>query len=208
MKGNLYTIIYAAALSIACALLLTAASELTAHRREANEQAEEMKNVLAALKVPVDAGVSPQELVGIFEENIRVEKAVAEEGGLELYIYSPKSANGETVAAAVKFAGPGLWGPIKGFLALEPDMKTIRGITFYEQEETPGLGGEIATPAFTSQFEGKTIVDQQDKSGLVILTGKSDLAQNEIDGITGATMTCDKVQEMLNAVIDMIVEVK
>lgn len=208
MKGNLYTIIYAASLGIACALLLTAVSELTAKFRTANEVAEENRNILSALKVPVETDASPEELVSVFDENIRVEKTGDQEGDLELYIYSPKTANGETVAAAVKFAGPGLWGPIKGFLALEPDMKTIRGITFYEQKETPGLGGEIGTEAFTKQFEGKSIVDQQGKGGIIILTGGAERAQNEIDGITGATMTCDKVQEMLNAVIKDIVEVK
>ena len=59
---------------------------------------------------------------------------------------------------AVPFSGSGVWGPIEGVLALEPDMQTIRGVRFYKQEETPGLGGEIASDWFQAQFKGKTLV--------------------------------------------------
>ena len=102
------------------------------------------------------------------------------------------------------FEGPGLWGPIKGFLALESDMKTIRGLTFYEQEETPGLGGEIVADWFREQFAGKTIVDAQGKAGIEI--GGSKSGPNHVDGITGATMTCDKVEAMLNKLVKTLVE--
>jgi len=87
-------------------------------------------------------------------------------------------------------------------------MKTIRGITFYEQEETPGLGGDIVTEGFRKRFVGKTIHDKDDNMGIVICKPGTAKEQNEIDGITGATMTCDKVQAMLNEVIKSIVEEK
>jgi Na+-transporting NADH:ubiquinone oxidoreductase subunit C len=83
-------------------------------------------------------------------------------------------------------------------------MRTIRGLTFYHHEETPGLGGEISADWFREQFVGKKIVDASGKGGIVIRMG-GDLAGNEVDGITGATMTCDKVQEMLNNVITDII---
>jgi Na+-transporting NADH:ubiquinone oxidoreductase subunit C len=105
---------------------------------------------------------------------------------------------------AVPFAGDGLWGPIRGFLALEADRRTIRGIAFHEQEETPGLGGEIAGEAFRAQFRGKRIVAADGTPGIVIRRGKGAQAVNEVDGITGATMTCEKVQAMLNRLIARI----
>ena len=89
-------------------------------------------NILAALKVPFEAGASAIELSEVYEANVKEET----KGDMIFYAYSPADRAGETLAVVVEFAGPGLWGPVKGFLALEPDMKTIRGLTFYQQEET------------------------------------------------------------------------
>lgn len=201
MKGNVYTLCYAGVLGVVCSVLLTAASSMTAPYKAANVKAEEFLNILRVLDVPFEAEASPKELVEIFDKNVRHEK----KGEVIFYEYRSPVAEGQIQAAAVEFSGPGLWGPIKGFLALEPDMKTIRGISFYEQEETPGLGGEIGSSWFQEQFVGKSIMDESGRGGLVIAGGKSE-RRNEVDAITGATMTCDKVQEILNGVIKIIIE--
>jgi Na+-transporting NADH:ubiquinone oxidoreductase subunit C len=86
-------------------------------------------------------------------------------------------------------------------------MRTIRGITFYEQEETPGLGGEITSSWFREQFIGKKIVDQAGNPGIIISSSEGE-APNKVDAISGATLTCDKVQTMLNETIKRIVEEK
>lgn len=204
MKGNVYTLCYAAVLGGLCAFLLTAAASFTAPYKAANEEAEEVLNILGALKVPFDEGASSQELLEVFKTNVRAESG----DDIELFVYSPQEAGGKTEAVVVRFEGPGLWGQVKGFLALESDMRTIRGLTFYHHEETPGLGGEISADWFREQFIGKSIVDASGKGGIVIRMG-GNLANNEVDGITGATMTCDKVQEMINKVIiDIIGEDK
>ena len=198
MKNKIYTLCYAAVLGIVCSFLLTASAQFTKPYKEANASAEKISNILSILKVPVEADATSSELIEIFESNVLEE----EKGDLTIYSYRP---SGQSVADAVAFAfsGPGLWGPVKGFLALESDMKTIRGISFYEQEETPGLGGEIASDWFQSQFIGKSIVDQDGKAGIII--SKTGAGQSQVDAITGATMTCDKVEEMLNEVINVIV---
>jgi Na+-transporting NADH:ubiquinone oxidoreductase subunit C len=201
MKGNAYTLFYAAVLGIVCALVLTFAASFTAPYKKANAEAEEVKNILLALNVPIPAKASSLELLKIYKENVREEKR----GDITIYAYTP--ANIEDASIAMRFAGPGLWGPIKGFLALDPKITKIRGITFYEQEETPGLGGEIATPSFCDKFVGLSIRDQAGKPGIIIKSG-GEAAQNKVDGISGATMTCDKVQQMLNAAIRSITEEK
>jgi Na+-transporting NADH:ubiquinone oxidoreductase subunit C len=203
VKGNVYTLFYAAALGSICALLLTAAASFTAPYKKANAEAEEALNVLLALKAPLPANASATQVLKLLEDNVQQKKR----GDITMYVYSPPDAAGKVLAVAMRFSGPGLWGPIKGFLALEPDMKTIRGITFYEQEETPGLGGEIAAPWFRDQFVGKSIVAPDGKPGMII--GKpGEQAANKVDAISGATMTCDKVQAMLNEAIKNIVEEK
>jgi Na+-transporting NADH:ubiquinone oxidoreductase subunit C len=203
VKGSLYMLAYAAVLGAVCALLLTAAASFTAPYKQANAEAEEILNILIALKVPLPANMSAKQVIELFDNNVREGK----QKGVTTYVYSPPEAKGEPRAIALRFSGPGLWGPIKGFLALEPDMKTIRGITFYEQEETPGLGGEIVSSWFREQFVGKSIVGEDGTPGIII-SSAGEPARNKVDAISGATMTCDKVQAMLTEAIKSIVEVK
>ena len=195
--SNIYVIIFAAGLGITCALLLTAVAEVTETKREANKEAEKQRNIFTALGVPFDIKASAIELGEIYTDNIEEQK----DGELEFFAYSP---GGTVKALAFSVEGPGLWGPIKGFLALDPQKKKIKGLTFYVQEETPGLGGEIVTDAFRDGFTGKSIYAADGTPGIVIRTGIDGTVQNEVDGITGATMTCDKVQEMLNKAIEKI----
>jgi len=198
VKGNLYTLCYAAVLGSACAIVLTFAATFTAPYKQANAEAEEARNVLLALKVPFPPEASSRQILEIRDQNVKEKKL----GDVVTYVYS--DASGKTLAVALRFSGPGLWAPIKGFLALEPDMKTIRGLTFYEQEETPGLGGEITSDWFRSNFAGKSIIGPDGKPGIEIRTGAS--GPNQIDAISGATMTCDKVEAMLNQAIRSIVQ--
>ncbi len=204
MKDNVYMLYYSGVLGTVCALLLTAVASFTAPYKEANIDAERNRNILNVLQVPYPAEASSRQLVKIFEDNVRLEQL----GKLKVYRYVPPGDYDNEETVAVGFEGPGLWGPIKGFLALGQDMKTIRGITFYEQEETPGLGGEIASTWFQEQFVGKSIVDEAGNVGIVIRSRSEKPKPNEVDAITGATMTCNKVEAILNAVIKDIVKEK
>ena len=188
MKGSLYSLLFAALLGAVCAGLLTAARELTAARREANAQAERIRHILDALGVAYDAEGGAEQLVQAYEKNVRA----VERKGTKFHEYV--GSDGAVRTAAVLFDGKGLWGPIRGILALEPDRRTVRRITFYQQEETPGLGGEIATRSFTQQFDGQNIVSPTGEAGL------------EVQAIAGATMTSQRVQEMLNRVARQILE--
>jgi len=199
VKGSLYSLIYAAVLGTVCALLLTAVADVTAPYRQANEEAEEILNVLMVLDVNLPSDTSAKQLSEVFEKNVREEQR----NGIEAYVRFKPEAQEQIQAIALRFSGTGLWGPIKGFLALEPDMKTIRGLTFYEQVETPTLGGEIAAKWFRDQFVGKSIVDKDGNPGFII-SSSGDPAPNKVDGISGATMTCDKVQMILNELIQNI----
>jgi len=202
VKGSAYTLGYAAVLGVVCALLLTGAASFTAPYRQANAKAEEVLNILLVLNVSLPAGPSSEELVEIYKEKVLEQEL----GDIVKYVYSPQPPN-KNGAIAIRFAGSGLWGPIKGFLALDPGKEKIRGITFYEQEETPGLGGEIVSWGFRKNFVDLPIRDETGKVGIII-SSRGDPATNKVDAITGATMTCDKVQAMLNEAIKSIVEEK
>ena len=196
MKGNLFTIIYATVLGMSCALLLTLVNEQLKPYKEANKQADENRNVLVALNVPFDSGLKGEGLVEVYEENVK-EKQVND---MTVFEYVPADKGGEVVASAVMVEGAGLWDRIKGVLAFESDMETIRGLTFFEQNETPGIGGEIAADWFLDKFKGKKVIDSEGKAGIVIKLGAGS-SENGVDAITGATMTCDKVEQLLNTAI-------
>ena len=95
--------------------------------------------------------------------------------------------------------GKGLWDAIWGNIALEKDMNTIAGVDFDHKAETPGLGAEIKdNAAWKKQFIGKSISDDQGGiRGVAVMKGgaKNDVWQ--VDGISGATITADGVEEML-----------
>lgn len=201
MKGNVYTLFYAAVLGTSCAMVLTFAASFTAPYKKANAEAEEVKNILLALNVSIPDKASSEQLVEIYKKNVKEQKR----GNITTYVYTPSTKNDSAIA--IEFVGPGLWGPIKGFLALDPKITKIKGITFYEQEETPGLGGEIVKQSFRDKFIGIPIRDEAGNPGIIIKSG-GEAAINKVDGISGATMTCDKVQEMLNKAIKSIVQEK
>jgi Na+-transporting NADH:ubiquinone oxidoreductase subunit C len=200
MKGSLYTLVYAAVLGTVGSLGLTFAAEFTKPYQEANRKAEEALNILLALNVPGAEEATKEEVLVLREEKVQEIKR----GQVMTYVYSPGGAEAKPESVAIRFAGPGLWGPIKGFLAMDPDMTRIKGITFYEQEETPGLGGEIVKDWFLARFKGLSLRDADGKPGIIIGAGGE--ASNRIDGITAATMTCDKVEDMLNEAIKGIVK--
>jgi len=193
MKRAIHSLVYAALLGLASAGLLTASRDLTAERREANAAAGFSRHILDALGVPYDPSAPAQDLVALFNRCVTTERR----GNVTFYVYrdaAPAGQAGAVRATAVPFAGRGLWGPIKGLVALEPDRRTIRRILFYEQEETPGLGGEIATRRFTQQFDGRRIVSAAGEPSI------------EVHAISGATMTSRRVEAMLNEAARRIVE--
>src|SRR3990172_2366907 len=130
-----------------CAGLLTGVGKALGPYKQANERADEVRNILRVLGVPFDPKAGAKDLLKVYEKNVREEK----QGSLTFHAYVSEGSSGGAKAVAVPFAGSGLWGPVAGFLALDPDRKTIHGITFYKQEETPGLGGEISSDWFCAR---------------------------------------------------------
>ncbi len=100
--------------------------------------------------------------------------------------------------------GYGLWSTMWAFLALDadtlregPEEVRIRGITFYEHGETPGLGGEIENPRWLQGWQGKRVFDEEWRVVLRV-TKRADPEDNyEIDALSGATITSEGVNGML-----------
>ncbi len=202
MKDSAYTLCYAAVMGLVAAGLLSGVGGLTAPYREANEQAEKVRNIMKVLGVEHDPGASAEELVEVFEREVEV----VEKDRLTYYRFSPEDFPPDQKRTAVQFSGSGMWGPIAGFIALEPDMRTVAGISVYSQEETPGLGAEIASEGFQQQFRGRSIFDDAGKPGLRIMVEREARDEHEVDAITGATMTSESLERMLNETIKILME--
>ncbi|MEL6182139.1 MAG: Na(+)-translocating NADH-quinone reductase subunit C [Myxococcota bacterium] len=89
--------------------------------------------------------------------------------------------------------GKGLWSTLYGYMAIETDLNTISGITFYEHAETPGLGGEVDNPRWKSLWPGRKIYgpDGQEIKIEVIKgqAGPVEADPHRVDGMAGATIT-------------------
>jgi len=96
--------------------------------------------------------------------------------------------------------GKGLWSTLYGFLALEPDARTIEGITFYEHGETPGLGGEVDNPRWKARWRGRKAFDDDWNAAITVKKGAAGTPKEDpyrVDGLSGATITSRGVSHLL-----------
>jgi Na+-transporting NADH:ubiquinone oxidoreductase subunit C len=97
--------------------------------------------------------------------------------------------------------GSGLWDEIWANVAVSSDFNTIAGISFDHKGETPGLGAEIKdNPSFAAQFVNTQLFSKDGNFKSVrVAKGKAMNTYHEVDGISGATITCDGVSDMMYA---------
>jgi len=189
-----YPVVYMFIVTAAFSSVVIGLSALTRERVQANARQALEAAVLQVL--PVEEGQT-QPLRGAqihqrFTERVRPPDAST--GGA----YTLQQ-DGQIVAYAVPFHGQGFWAPIRGIIGVAADRKTVTGIAFYEQSETPGLGAEIVKPAFRSQFEGRTLAPGE--RPIAMRRPGADLGQNDVYAVTGATQTSVRVESMINQAI-------
>ena len=97
--------------------------------------------------------------------------------------------------------GAGMWSMLYGYIAIQPDMSTIAGMAFYEQNETPGLGDQVASPQWLAGWHGKEVYDHLGTPLFAVSEGEvepgSAQAAYHVDGLTGATVTGNAVTARL-----------
>jgi Na+-transporting NADH:ubiquinone oxidoreductase subunit C len=101
--------------------------------------------------------------------------------------------------------GKGLWSTMYGFVSVGSDANTIRGITFYQHGETPGLGGEIDNAGWQAKWEGRKVYEYaKDGTASVAIHVKKGVAGSvtkapyAVDGLSGATLTSNGVTYSLD----------
>ncbi|WP_432734839.1 Na(+)-translocating NADH-quinone reductase subunit C [Maridesulfovibrio sp. FT414] len=97
--------------------------------------------------------------------------------------------------------GKGLWSTMYGFIALEPDLNTVKNFGFYEHAETPGLGGEVDNPNWKALWVDKTVYNENGDPVIDVIKGSVNAedpqASYKVDGLAGATLTSRGVANLV-----------
>jgi Na+-transporting NADH:ubiquinone oxidoreductase subunit C len=109
---------------------------------------------------------------------------------------------GRPVQVVLPIEGIGLYGTLYGFVALDRDLTTIRGLAFYENRETPGLGGEVDNPKWKALWPGRKAFDEAGKPRITLIkgggVGPPEKDPYRVDALSGATITSNGVTRMLH----------
>ncbi len=236
-----YTIGFAAAVCVVCALVVAVSAVGLQSRQEENRRLYRQKNVLLVAGL-VEPGqeLTSKELREIFDRNIRIrlvdlatgEYSAGDKIDPETYdqlrarndpaLSRPAPPNPAKISRLPTYAavyqviddrskevgqvvlpieGLGMWGTIYGFLAIDRDGRTIRGITFYDQKETPGLGGEIANPRWQALWVGRHAFDENWEPKIAVVkgvAGPTEQSHYRVDAISGATITSLGVSRLVS----------
>jgi Na+-transporting NADH:ubiquinone oxidoreductase subunit C len=232
-----YTILFAAAVCVICAILVSSAAVSLADLQDKNAKLDKQENVLFA------AGLAkPEENLNAeqIEQRFATIKAVVvdletgeEVSGIDPAAYDQQKAKNDPAmsreappneavikrlpkhavvyhvldeAGKVKMVvlpveGYGLWSTLLGFLALDVDTNTVRGITYYSHKETPGLGGEVDNPNWKALWPGRKAFDDNWQPAIEVIKGQAGSPEQDphrVDGLTGATLTSRGVTHMMD----------
>ncbi len=224
-NSNTYTFMFATVVCVVCSFLLSFLSASLRDRQELNAEVDIKKNILKAVDLdrPLHAKAKSDDILLTYAA--KIDEIVVDDQGrivpdkrpievdfeknthlMPLYIYKE---NSQVKAYCYPISGKGLWSTLYGYFAVEPDAKTVRGITFYKHGETPGLGAEIDQAWFQDNFKGKSIWFQESNSiyPVAVVKGKvKDVYSGEkvthyVDGISGATITSNGVTDLLDVAV-------
>lgn len=223
-KDDIRVITFAATVCVICSLLLSVTAQSLKDKQDEQVELDRKMNVLKAFGVSLvdEAGnkISKETVERYFTDHIS-EIFIAKETGdvvenpdpavlkkeakerthetrsiLPLYVWKD---DGEVMKYAFPTSGMGLWSIVNGYLALDRDLATVIGVTFYKHGETPGLGGEVSTEWFQNQFADKKIYENGSLIRLEVVKGKAPEDSNhQVDGISGATMTGNGLNTFIN----------
>lgn len=228
-QSNTYVIVFSAILTIVLGGLLSLANQGLKPMQDKSVELDTKKKILGS--VTDLKGKKGNEVLSLYDQSISstvvdlegqpVEKdekggeIVAEDVSIAknfkkpadqrhypVFVFHAAGNEDQVEAYILPVFGKGLWGPIYGFVALDTDLNTIKGISLDHDKETPGLGARITSKEVMERYIGKKIFDEA--GGLVsvsMLKGENNSAEardeHHIDGMSGATITGKGVNAML-----------
>jgi len=217
--SNRHTYLFAGVMVITIAFVLSFTSESLKELKADNVKKEKMQNIIFAAGI----NVSRDESEELYTQYIIEELSLTNNGDIDnsvsafninLALEIKKDINNQRFPLYVAniddnryyiipLRGNGLWNAIWGYIALKEDVNTIKGVSFGHQAETAGLGAEITEDWFTNSFvDEKILNDNGDFVGVYVTKTNNDPENtdkndNEVDAISGATITGDGVADMI-----------
>jgi len=197
------------------ATILSMAATLLKPLQEKNLEVEKKKSMLESINIPADRKNAEELYAKYITESYVIDSKGENKEGIDAFtvemkkeqskpleeqslpVFIATTEDGEKVMI-LPLEGKGLWGPLWGFISLKSDMNTIYGITFDHKGETPGLGAEINTTSFESQFKNLRIFEDGNFVSVKVLKSNEKLIENHsVDAISGGTITSKGLEKML-----------
>jgi Na+-transporting NADH:ubiquinone oxidoreductase subunit C len=229
-RSPLYTLVVALAVCLVCSLVVSSAAVLLAPRQRANREQERRARVLELIARQPGLGAALGELGSADVREVVIDLAsgtvadwVAPDSesrpdagtpmppARDLALIGRRPAlgtayvvidQGRTGLVLLPVYGAGYASVLRGYVALGPDLNTVRGLTFHEHAETPGVGGEVLEDEeWLDAWIGRRVRD--DAGRVRIGTSLQELdpdhpdARHLVDAISGATRTTVGVGNLL-----------
>lgn len=189
--GFVYTVIFTFIIAFVFVFFLALADQSTKTMVQANQKAAFYEAVLKA--AGIEAG---EDVEATFHRSFSVENPE------EVDLFQTR-IGGETVYVR-RYSGSGLWGTVTGVLAVNGNVDRIIGLEVISHSETPGLGGRIDEDWFKDQFAGEYIPSGRIRINKGTGDVDSDPHNQEVDGITGASLTSKSMEIIVNDTIQRI----
>lgn len=202
--------------------LLAFFANFTKDLRVKNDQVKAQIDILSAIGVPAERSnatemfakyIKSQKVIKGTEISdddkaylidVKKELDIAKKGGVQRLPLFVAEKDGKTIYI-LPVRGNGLWDAIWGYIALNDDLKSISGVYFDHKAETPGLGANITETFFTDDFKGEYLYDASGNFKGVEISksnadpNNADKKDNQVDAISGATITGNGVGTMINS---------
>ncbi|MCO5252879.1 MAG: NADH:ubiquinone reductase (Na(+)-transporting) subunit C [Bacteroidetes bacterium] len=223
--NNSYILVFMITLSVFSAVILAFISESLKPAQIANIELEKKKSILGTF---IDVSkMSKEEINALYAKKVKTvvvsfdaQKLDIDEASIKvsdeyrkdlkdrkLPVYEIFNDKGEIEYSVLPFFGHGLYDNIWGYIAVEPDMKTIKGVVLDNKGETPGLGARMSEKQIADRYQGKTIRDDMGNIVTIVMQkgekggGEASIKAYEndshkVDGLSGATNTGKGINKM------------
>ncbi len=226
-RSNTYVLVFTAIMTVVIGGILSFTSQVLAPAQKKSVELDTKQSILGAVMtlekgddalaiystriksmvVDIDGNLIDKNRKGnpIVAEEVNILKNYKMDAGKREYpVYQYMNENDPTQIEAyiLPLYGAGLWNAIYGYVALEKDLNTIKGVSFGHVQETPGLGARIDSKEIQVRYQGKTIFDESGNLvSVVMLKGEkknpSLFGTHEVDGMSGSTLTAKGLNAMV-----------
>ncbi len=236
-QSNTYILIFSVIMTIIIGGVMSMTSVFLKPAQDRQVELDTKKKILGAV-VDISQIEDPQQILDLYNQRVRSmvvdingNEVTADAKGLPMVaekinpqknhkrsideryypVFMVSSEGDSTSVEAYVFPmfGSGLWDWISGYIALEGDLNTVKGIAFDHKQETPGLGARIMEVQVQQRFVGKKIFAESGSFESITMLkgeGNQNLSAHEVDGLSGATMTSKGVNIMLDEYLQCYTE--